>query len=74
MPPIFFSVCGRFGIIRIQGNVNSGLLFDDNVLIIILFANDMIIVGQSPKELQGNICELNAHRTKWRLKVNKKNN
>ena len=36
----------------LQNRAESGLLIDDIVLSILLFADDMVILGKSPEELQ----------------------
>ena len=53
-----------------QGNPDSRLVIDDIVLIILLFADDMVIFGKTPQKLQDNLNHLHSHCTKWGLKVN----
>jgi len=36
----------------LQGNPDSRLVIDDVVLIILLFADDMVIFGKTPQKLQ----------------------
>ena len=36
----------------LQNRAESSLLIDDIILIILLFADDMVILGKSPEELQ----------------------
>ena len=53
-----------------QRHPDSGLVIDDIVLIILLFANDMVIFGKTPQELPYNLNNLQSYCTKWGLKVN----
>ena len=39
----------------LQDGINSELLIDDLVLIILLFADDMVIFGETPEDLQHNL-------------------
>ena len=54
----------------LQGNTNSVSLINDIVLIIILFADDMAILGNNPEDLQNNLNLLHAYCNIWRLEVN----
>ena len=54
----------------LQGNVNSGLHIDDIVLILLLFADDMIILGNTINNLQSSLDLLNSYCKKWSLAVN----
>ena len=54
----------------LQENPESGLSFDQITLIILLFADDMVIFGKSPDELQKNINLLYGYCSKWGLEVN----
>ena len=54
----------------LQQNPESGLTFDNITLIILLFADDMVIFGKSPDELQKNINLLYDYCSKWGLEVN----
>ena len=51
----------------LQENPESGLSFDQITLIILLFADDMVIFGKSPDELQKNINLLYDYCSKWGL-------
>lgn len=46
--PIFFSIFVEDLELHLQDNLNSGLLIDDMVLILLLFADDMAIIGKKP--------------------------
>jgi hypothetical protein len=54
----------------LQDNLNSGLLIDDIVLILLLFADDMAIVGKTPEDLQNSLDLLYSYCFKWGLEVN----
>ena len=54
----------------LQDKVESGLSLDDIILILILFADDMIILGNSPTELQNSLNLLYNYTIKWGLEVN----
>ena len=48
----------------LQRHPDSGLVIDDIVLIILLFANDMVIFGKTPQELPYNLNNLQSYCTK----------
>jgi len=48
----------------LQRHPGSGLVIDDIVLIILLFANDMVIFGKTPQELPYNLNNLQSYCTK----------
>ena len=50
--PIMYSLFIEDIELFLQDNTSSGLTFDDIVLILLLFADDMILLGQTPSELQ----------------------
>jgi len=54
----------------LQGNTNSGILIDDIVLNILLFADDMAIFGNNPEDLQNNLNLLHDYCNTWGLEVN----
>ena len=54
----------------LQKDVNSGLLIDDIVLIILLFADDMAVIGRSVEELQESLNLLHTYCNTWGLEVN----
>ena len=70
MSPILFSLFVDDLELCLQGNPDSGLVIDDIVLIILLFADDMVIFGKTLQELQDNLDHLHSYCTKWGLKVN----
>jgi hypothetical protein len=54
----------------LQTGHKSGLSFDDVILILLLFADDMAILGMSPLELQKHLDLLHSYCSTWGLKVN----
>jgi len=54
----------------LQGNTNSGILINDIVLIILLFADDMAIFGNNPEDIQNNLNVLHDYCNTWGLEVN----
>ena len=54
----------------LQDSINSGLLIDDLVLILLLFADDMAIVGKTPEDLQHALDLLLEYCNTWGLEVN----
>ena len=70
MSPILFSLYLEDLELYLQGNVNSGLSIEELVLILMLFADDMVILGDSPQNIQNSIDLLNSYCKKWSLAVN----
>lgn len=54
----------------LQCNADSGLLFDDIVLIPLLFADDMAFIGKTSEETQNNLDNFYRYCENWGLKVN----
>ena len=54
----------------LQNREESGLLIDDIVVIILLFADDMVILGKSTEELQYHLDLLHTYCSKWGSEVN----
>ena len=54
----------------LQGNTNSGILINDIVLIILLFADDMAVFGNNPEDLHNNLNVLHDYCNTWGLEVN----
>ena len=68
--PILFSLFVEDLELFLQSDINSGLSFDDVILILLLFADDMAILGKSPLELQSHLDLLHNYCDTWGLKVN----
>ncbi|XP_052255506.1 uncharacterized protein LOC127861165 [Dreissena polymorpha] len=54
----------------LQHNIESGLTIDDVLLILLLFADDMAILGKNPEEVQNHLDNLLVYCNTWGLKVN----
>ena len=54
----------------LQNEFDSGLIVDDIVLNLLLFADDMAIFGKTVQELQLNLDTLHMYCNKWGLEVN----
>lgn len=70
MSPLLFSLFIEDLELHLQNNIDSGLQIDDIVLILLLFADDMAILGKSPQDLQNSIDLLHTFCTNWGLEVN----
>jgi hypothetical protein len=70
LSPLLFSLFVEDLEMFLQNNINSGLQLDDIVLILLLFADDMAIVGKSPEEIQNHLNNLHTYCNTWGLKVN----
>ncbi len=54
----------------LHDRVGNGLELGDITLILLLFADDMVILGKSPVELQHNLNLLYDYCNRWGLHVN----
>ena len=54
----------------ISDSISSGLTLDEINLILILFADDMVILGSDPLELQNSLDKLGIYCDTWGLEVN----
>ena len=54
----------------LQDNVMSGITTDDITVILLLFADDMAILGNSPEDLQKSLDLLKSYCDLWGLEVN----
>ena len=70
MSPVLVSLFLEDLELFLQDSINSGLLIDDLVLIILLFADDMAIFGKTPEDLQHNLDLLLDYCNTWGLEVN----
>ncbi|MCG8035193.1 MAG: hypothetical protein JAZ03_23855 [Candidatus Thiodiazotropha taylori] len=70
MSPILVSLFLEDLELYLQNRAESGLLIDDIVLILLLFADDMVILGKSPEELQYHLDLLHTYCSNWGLEVN----
>ena len=70
MSPMLFSLFIEDLELFIQDNPTSGLTIDDITFILLLFADDMVLFGKSPEELQHSLDLLEAYCDSWGLEVN----
>ena len=70
MSLILFSLFVEDFELFLQDNINFGFRIDDIVLILLLFADDMAILGKSPAEVQSHLDNLYLYCNSWGLSVN----
>ena len=70
--PVMFSMFLEDLELFLQDDINSGLSIDDSTIILLLFADDMVILGKSPQDLQNSIDLLQSYCEKWGLSINVK--
>ena len=68
--PILFSLFIEDIELFLQDKVNSGIQLNDIMLILLLFADDMIILGDTPEDLQNSLNLLHTYCEEWSLDVN----
>ena len=56
--------------IYLQTRPDSGLCINDINIMLFMFADDMVIIGDSPEELQAILNTLHDYCSKWGLEVN----
>ena len=70
MSPILFSLFIEDVELFLQDDVNCGLSFNHIMFVLMLFADDMVILGNSPANLQQSLDLLSEYCSKWGLQVN----
>ena len=68
--PIMFSLFVEDLELYLQDRIDCGLNTNDLCLILLLFADDMCIVGNSPEDLQASLNRLYEYCNNWGLEVN----
>ena len=68
--PLMFSLFIEDLELFLQDNHSSGLLLDDILFILMLFADDMAILGNSVDDLQNSLNLLENYCKRWGLEVN----
>jgi len=68
--PILFSLFLEDLELFMSDNCECGLTIDDMTFILLLFADDMVILGNSIEDLQNSLNKLSEYCTKWGLEVN----
>ena len=70
MSPTMFALFIEDLELYLQDRVDCGLSLQDLTLILLLFADDMVILGHSPEDLQNSLYSLSNYCEKWGLEVN----
>lgn len=70
MSPMLFSLFVEDLELFLEDGIDSGINIDDIVLILLLFADDMVILAKSPNELQNSLNLLYQYCQNWGLRVN----
>ena len=68
--PILFSLFIEDLELSLQRDVRCGLSLFDLCLIVMLFADDMVVLGKTPHDLQSSLNYLHEYCKKWGLEVN----
>ena len=68
--PILFSFFVEDLELFLQDDQNSGLSLDDVTFILMLFADDMVVLGKNEDDLQRSLNLLEKYCDKWGLTVN----
>ena len=50
--------------------LHKGVTFDDDSISVLLYADDLVILAESPEDLQCQLNTLSQWRERWKLKVN----
>ena len=70
MSPLLFAMFVEDLELQLQSPESPGICIDDIVLILLLFADDMVILGKTPAELQNSLDLLHTYCDTWGLEVN----
>ena len=54
----------------LQSNNSNGLVLHDLCLVLLLFADDMVLIGETPEDLQMSLNNLSEYCNTWGLEVN----
>ena len=68
--PLLFSLFIEDLELFLQGDLSSGLCLDDITFILMLFADDMVILGKDANDLQKSLDLLDVYCSRWGLQVN----
>ena len=68
--PLLFSLFLEDLELYLCNDPNCGLNLDDITFILMLFADDMVILGKSPSDLQNSLNRLHEYCGTWGLEVN----
>ena len=70
MSPVLFAFFIEDLELYIQSDINSGLSFHNISLILLLFADDMVIFGDTQMDLQNSLNMLSEYCKRWGIEVN----
>ena len=70
MSPLLFSLFIDDIELYLQGDTSSGLNLGDVQILLLLFADDMVILSENPNDLQNSLNKLLDYCNKWGLEVN----
>ena len=70
LSPLLFSLFVEDLELFLQERVTAGLSIDDINLILLLFADDMVLLGNSSEDLQNSLNRLHMYCSEWGLTVN----
>ena len=71
MSPLLFSLFVEDLELFLQSDIQSGLHIDEIVLILLLFADDMAIVGKTPEEIHAHLDCLYTYCDTWGVNTSK---
>ena len=69
LSPILFSLFIEDLELYLQGRPGSGLNIKDINLLLLLFADDMVVLGETPEDLQNSLNELYRYCNHWGLEA-----
>jgi len=69
MSPLLFAMFVEYMELYLQTDVDCGLPTDDIISILLLFADDMVITGKTPTEIQNYLDYLFTYCNHWGLHV-----
>ena len=69
MSPLLFSLFVEDLELYLQNDANCGLSIDEIIIILLLFADDMAIIGKTPTESQTHLVNLYKYSEHWGLQV-----
>ena len=68
--PIMFNLFVEDLELTLQSDINSGIAIEDLCLIVLLFADNIVIIDENPDNLQKSLNNLSQYCDNWGLEVN----
>jgi len=68
--PIYYAMFVEDLELYLQNSTTSGLSIDDVTLMLLMYADDMAILAETPEDLQASLNSLHEYCCKWDLQVN----